>query len=95
VFFGVLETTYAQHNARGWLLHFDASLAQSKTPGPFGWDDSQPDFITPAVLVMKEVLATLGVTPDPDYPGGVVGQRTGRVVHANRHRRGWDGVCDQ
>jgi hypothetical protein len=118
VFFGVLETTYAQHNARGWLLHFDASLAQSKTPGSFGWDDtasivpaamvpgysggspylvmtkynnygrtgsgdsknrvavldpgaSQPDFIAPAVPVMKEVLTILGSTPDPDYPGGV------------------------
>lgn len=119
VFFGVLETTYAQHNARGWLLHFDATLAQSKTPGSFGWDDtasivpasmvpgyagtskylvmtkynnygrtgsgdsknkvavldpnaSQPDFIASSVPVMKEVLTILGVTPDPDYPGGVV-----------------------
>lgn len=119
VFFGVLETKYAQHNARGWLLHFDATLAQSKTPGSFGWDDtasivpasmvpsytgsstylittkynnygragsgdsknkvavldpgaSQPDFLATNVPVMKEVLTILGVTPDPDYPGGVV-----------------------
>lgn len=119
VYFGVLESTYAQHNARGWLLHFDASLAQAKTPGSFGWDDtpsivpaamvpgyagsstylittkynnygragsgdsrnkvalldpnaSQADFIAPGVPVMKEVLTILGVTPDPDYPGGVV-----------------------
>ncbi|GAB3470185.1 hypothetical protein GCM10027321_40320 [Massilia terrae] len=49
VFFGVLESTYAQHNARGWLLHFDATLAQSKTPGSFGWDDTAS--IVPASMV--------------------------------------------
>jgi hypothetical protein len=119
VFFGVLEYAYAQHNARGWLLHFDATLSQAKTPGSFGWDDTasivpasmvpsytgtskylittkynnygragsgdsrnkvavldpnaaQPDFIASDVQVMKEVLTILGVTPDPNYPGGVV-----------------------
>jgi hypothetical protein len=119
VFFGVLESTYAAHNARGWLLHFDATLSQSKTPGSFGWDDTpsivpaemvpryqgtskylvmtkynnygrtgsgdsrnkvavldpngtQADFIRPSVTVMKEVQTVLGITPDPDYPGGVM-----------------------
>ena len=119
VFFGVLESDYAAHNARGWLLHFDATLAQSKTPGSFGWDDtasivpaamvpgyagsstylittkynnygrtgsgdsrnkiavldpnaSQPDLVTASVPVMKEVLTVMGVTPDPNFPGGVV-----------------------
>ena len=119
VFFGVLESQAVSHNQRGWLLHFDATLAQSKTPGSFGWDDtasvvpalavpgykgtssylimtkynnyggsgsgdsrnkvavldpnaSQADFITPSVTVMKEVQTVLGMTPDPDYPGGVM-----------------------
>lgn len=49
VFFGVLESTYAAHNARGWLLHFDAGLAQSKTPGSFGWDDTAS--IVPVAMV--------------------------------------------
>jgi hypothetical protein len=49
VYFGVLETTQGQHNSRGWLLHFDATLAQSKTPGSFGWDDTAS--IVPAALV--------------------------------------------
>jgi hypothetical protein len=49
VFFGVLESTYAAHNARGWLLHFDATLAQAKTPGSFGWDDTAS--IVPALMV--------------------------------------------
>jgi hypothetical protein len=119
VFFGVLETRQSQHNGRGWLLHFDAALAQTRTPGSFGWDDtasivpatmvpgytgaskylittkynnygrtgsgdsrnkialldpnaSQPDMVTASVPVMKEVLTVMGVTPDPNFPGGVV-----------------------
>jgi hypothetical protein len=118
VFFGVLEPTLGEHNARGWLLHFDASLAQAKVPGSFGWDDTasivpasmvpgyggassylimtkynnyaragsgdsqnklavldpgaqQTDFISGKV-VMKEVLTVLGLTRDPNFPGGVV-----------------------
>ncbi len=49
VYIGVLESTYAAHNARGWLLHFDAGLSQTKTPGSFGWDDTPS--IVPAALV--------------------------------------------
>jgi hypothetical protein len=33
----VLESSFENHD-RGWLLHFDASLRQSKTPAAFGWD---------------------------------------------------------
>ena len=40
VYIGVLEANVPSHNFRGWLLHFDASLAQSKTPGGFGWDNT-------------------------------------------------------
>jgi hypothetical protein len=38
VYYGVLENPYPNHNNRGWLLHFDATLATLKTPGSFGWD---------------------------------------------------------
>ncbi|MFL6693790.1 MAG: hypothetical protein ACJ8GO_12605 [Ramlibacter sp.] len=38
VYFGVLESTLGDHNARGWLLQFDASLATQLLPGGFGWD---------------------------------------------------------
>ncbi|MDL2357103.1 MAG: hypothetical protein QFF03_17755 [Pseudomonadota bacterium] len=55
VFFGVLETVQGVHNSRGWLLHFDATLAQSKTPGSFGWDDTAS--VVPAAMV-------------PGYTGG-------------------------
>jgi hypothetical protein len=40
VYFGVLETPFPENNGRGWLLHFDGSLAESRTPGAFGWDDT-------------------------------------------------------
>lgn len=49
VYFGVLENVQGQHNSRGWLLHFDATLTQLKTPGSFGWDDTAS--VVPAALV--------------------------------------------
>src|SRR5579884_1002686 len=38
VFFGVLENPFAYNNDRGWLLHFDKTLATLHAPGAFGWD---------------------------------------------------------
>lgn len=117
VYFGVLENPFPNHNDRGWLLHYNADLTVTKTPGSFGWDDTasvvpssivpsytgtsqyllmtkynnycgvgtgtglnkiaildpnatEPDPILPNTLVMNEVLTHLGVTPDPDCPGG-------------------------
>nr|WP_315469347.1 hypothetical protein [uncultured Undibacterium sp.] len=49
VYIGVLEKTYGTHNARGWLLHFNADLSQTKIPGSFGWDDTAS--VVPANLV--------------------------------------------
>jgi hypothetical protein len=50
VYFGVLESPCcSSHRDRGWLLHFDAALAQSKIPGSFGWDDTAS--IVPASIV--------------------------------------------
>jgi hypothetical protein len=40
VFYGVLEASFGSHNGRGWLLHFDATLALTRPPGGFGWDDT-------------------------------------------------------
>lgn len=118
VYIGVLESATNAHNGRGWLLHYNASLSQTKVPGSYGWDNtpsivhtsmvptytgasrylvmtsynnearlgagdamnklaildpnaSQSDFIS-GIPVMKEVLTVPGVTPDPNYPGGVV-----------------------
>jgi hypothetical protein len=40
VYIGVLESPDRSHNFRGWLLHFNATLTQTKTPGSFGWDNT-------------------------------------------------------
>ncbi|MGZ3256534.1 MAG: hypothetical protein ACXU68_07160 [Croceibacterium sp.] len=49
VFYGVLEATFPTHNARGWLLQFDASLSPVGVPGSFGWDVSPS--VIPASMV--------------------------------------------
>jgi hypothetical protein len=40
VYFGVLENPFPGHHDRGWLLHYNADLQQTKLPGAFGWDDT-------------------------------------------------------
>ena len=49
VFYGVLEATFGTHNARGWLLQFDAALNPVGVPGSFGWDVSPS--VIPASMV--------------------------------------------
>ena len=38
VYFGVLSTPEQSHNKRGYMLHFDKTLATQKLAGSFGWD---------------------------------------------------------
>jgi hypothetical protein len=40
VYFGVLESSWGSNHARGWMLHYDATLTVTKTPGDFGWDNT-------------------------------------------------------
>jgi hypothetical protein len=40
VFFGVLENPFGANHVRGWMLHYDATLTTTKTPGDFGWDNT-------------------------------------------------------
>lgn len=49
VFYGVLEAQFPTHNARGWLLQFDALLNPVGVPGSFGWDVSPS--VIPAAMV--------------------------------------------
>ena len=49
VYFGVFEYQCCVNHDRGWLLHFDGALSQTKIPGAFGWDDTAS--IVPASLV--------------------------------------------
>jgi len=49
VYFGVLEDPFPSNHDRGWLLHFNGALTQTKIPGAFGWDDTAS--IVPATAV--------------------------------------------
>jgi hypothetical protein len=49
VYYGVLETPLGTNRYRGWLLHFDSLLSESKTPGSFGWDTTAS--LVPAATV--------------------------------------------
>ncbi len=55
VYFGVVESPFFSHHARGWLLHFDRLLNPKSAIGAFGWDDTPS--IVPAAMV-------------PSYGGG-------------------------
>jgi hypothetical protein len=49
VYYGVLENPLYSNHLRGWLLHFDSALTQSKVVAAFGWDDTAS--IVPASMV--------------------------------------------
>ena len=49
VFYGALEANFPSNHARGWMLHYDATLTNVKIPGAFGWDDSAS--VVPSGLV--------------------------------------------
>ncbi|MEP7297299.1 MAG: hypothetical protein ABI702_14015 [Burkholderiales bacterium] len=80
VFFGVLESVFGSHNARGWLLHFDATLATLKTPGSFGWDDTAS--IVPAAMVPSYTGSSsyLLATKYNNYEGVGTGDGQNRVA---------------
>jgi hypothetical protein len=40
VYYGVLEDPQTSNHDRGWLLHFDGTLAHAKLPGAYGWDST-------------------------------------------------------
>ena len=57
VYYGVLENPFPSHDDRGWLLHYNATLTRTKTPGSFGWDN------TPSVLPARAVPGYHGTSP--------------------------------
>jgi hypothetical protein len=56
VYYGVLENPFPENNDRGWLLHFNAGLSKTKTPGAFGWDE------TAAVVPVSAVPSYTGTS---------------------------------
>ena len=70
VYVGVLENPFGSNHYRGWLLHFDAGLIQTKTPAAFGWDDTAsvvPSTMVPGYAGPSGYLLTIKYN---DYAGG-------------------------
>lgn len=62
VYYGVIESNPPGHNYRGWMLHFNADLGVTKTPGGFGWDDTAsivPVSMVPAYVGPSSYLLML------------------------------------
>jgi hypothetical protein len=80
VYFGVLENPFPNHNDRGWLLHFNSDLTQTKIPGSFGWDDTPS--IVPASLVSsyQGSSAYLLMTKYNNYAGIGTGDGHNRIA---------------
>ena len=73
VYFGILEANFPSNHARGWLLHFNASLSVSKIPGAFGWDDSASIVPRAAVPSYKGGSAYLVLTKYNNYADPGIG----------------------
>lgn len=80
VYLGVVEAADDVHNNRGWMLHFDATLATSKLPGSFGWDDTAS--IVPSSMVASYAGASpyLIMTKYNNYGDGLPGDGKNRVA---------------
>jgi hypothetical protein len=73
VYYGVLESPLGENHYRGWLLHFDSLLSQSKTPGSFGWDDTASLVPTSMVPSYTGSSPYLLMTKYNDYADAGVG----------------------
>ena len=85
VYFGGLENPFLSHHDRGWLLHFDATLSQVKTPGSFGWDDTVS--VVPAAMVPSYHGAStyLLMCKYNDYAGFAGGSGVNKIAVVDPH----------
>jgi hypothetical protein len=80
VYYGVLENPLGENHYRGWLLHFDSLLSQTKVPGAFGWDDTAslvPGFMVPSYTGASSYLL---MTKYNDYAGSAGGTGLNRIA---------------
>jgi len=80
VYYGVLENPFPNHNDRGWLLHFDQTLATVKTPGSFGWDDTTSVVPASAVPSYKGTSKYLLMTKYNNYIGINTGDGENKIA---------------
>jgi hypothetical protein len=80
VYYGVLENPFPDHNDRGWLLHFNKSLSQTKTPGSFGWDDT-PSVVSASLVPSYKGKSTyLIMSKYNNYAGVGTGNGVNKVA---------------
>jgi hypothetical protein len=80
VYFGVLESVQGANNSRGWLLHFNAALTQTKIPGAFGWDDTASVVPATAVPSYTGTSTYLLATKYNNYAGSGTGDGLNRMA---------------
>lgn len=86
VYFGVLESPPAENHYRGWLLHFNGLLSQSKTPGSFGWDDTAslvPSGMVPSYTGSSSYLLMTKYNDYADSGAGGSGQNKVAILDPN------------
>jgi hypothetical protein len=79
VYYGVFESPF--YNDRGWMLHYDQTLRQTKIPGSFGWDNTAS--VVPAQCVPSYTGAStyLILTKYNNYAGyGPMGTGVNKVA---------------
>ena len=81
VYMGVLETGWpANHNDRGWMLHYDSTLTHTKIPGSFGWDNTAAVVPSSAVPGYAGTSAYLILTKYNNYVGIGTGDGVNRLA---------------
>lgn len=80
VYFGVLENPFPNHNDRGWLLHFNSDLTQTKIPGSFGWDDTASIVDASLVSSYHGTSTYLLMTKYNNYAGIGTGNGRNRIA---------------
>ena len=80
VYFGVLEASAPSHNFTGWMLHFDSTLTQTKTPGAFGWDDTPSAVPRAMVPTYTGTSSYLLMTKYNNYGGAGSGDGKNRIA---------------
>ena len=80
VYYGVLENPFPSHDARGWLLHFNATLTRTKTPGSFGWDNTVSVVPASAVPRYHGTSPYLLMSKYNNYPIGPHGDGHDRIA---------------
>lgn len=93
VYFGVLESQYGAHNARGWLLHFPADLSKTLIPGSFGWDDTPSVVPTSMVPGYKGSSSYLITTKYNNYGRAGSGDSKNKVAVLDPHASQADSIA--